>query len=125
MIAKTLKSSSILLSNQYSFLKFSTNNAKNSKVKEKLYDKKYVPYEVGEPIVGATYFWCSCGKTKTQPFCDSSHIGTEFKPIPYKTDKYVYNVFFCTCRKTKTEPICDCTCTKLFSDLKLSDNKPI
>ena len=33
---------------------------------------------------GKSYFWCSCGKSSKQPFCDGSHKGTEFKPLTYK-----------------------------------------
>ena len=33
---------------------------------------------------GKSYYWCSCGKSSKQPFCDGSHKGTEFKPLVYK-----------------------------------------
>ena len=33
---------------------------------------------------GKSYFWCSCGKSLKQPFCDGSHKGTEFKPLNFK-----------------------------------------
>ena len=33
---------------------------------------------------GKSYYWCSCGKSSKQPFCDSSHKGTDFNPIVYK-----------------------------------------
>ena len=42
------------------------------------------PYPV-EVVEGKKYFWCSCGKSARQPFCDGSHEGTDFyrKPIPH------------------------------------------
>ena len=52
------------------------------------------------------YYWCSCGKTKTEPFCDGTHKGTESKPvsfIPEKTGK----VYLCGCKSTKKPPYCD------------------
>ena len=33
---------------------------------------------------GKSYYWCSCGKSSKQPFCDGSHKGTKFKPLVYK-----------------------------------------
>ena len=35
---------------------------------------------------GKSYFWCSCGKSSKQPFCDGSHKGSEFKPVVYKAE---------------------------------------
>lgn len=53
-----------------------------------------------------TYYWCSCGLSKTQPFCDGSHIGTDFSPVLF-TAKVDAIVGFCGCKFTKTPPICD------------------
>ena len=48
---------------------------------------KLGPYVVPNPMFAAkNYFWCSCGMSKTQPFCDSSHEGTEFKPVKFSLD---------------------------------------
>ena len=45
------------------------------------------PYEVDNVNFGAkNYYWCSCGMSKKQPFCDSSHQGTLFKPIKFSLD---------------------------------------
>ena len=57
-------------------------------------------------IEGKSYFWCSCGKSSKQPFCDGSHKGTKFTPLMYKADQ-AKKVFFCTCKLTKDKPICD------------------
>ena len=53
-----------------------------------------------------SYYWCSCGKSSNQPFCDGSHKGTEFKSFVYKADQSK-KVFFCTCKQTKDQPLCD------------------
>jgi len=56
--------------------------------------------------VGKSYYWCSCGQSKNQPFCDASHKGTGFSPVKYeaKADETVY---FCGCKQTKNSPLCD------------------
>ena len=63
------------------------------------------PYVV-EVEEGKKYFWCACGLSKKQPFCDGSHKGTKFAPLPYKADQSK-KVFFCTCKLTKDLPLCD------------------
>ena len=55
---------------------------------------------------GKSYFWCTCGKSSKQPFCDSSHKGTEFTPLAYKAEESK-KVFFCTCKQTDDQPLCD------------------
>ena len=55
---------------------------------------------------GKSYYWCSCGKSFKQPFCDGSHKGTKFSPLVYKAEQSK-KVFFCTCKKTKDQPLCD------------------
>ena len=57
-------------------------------------------------IEGKSYFWCTCGKSLKQPFCDGSHKGTAFAPLVYKPDQ-TKKVFFCTCKLTKDKPLCD------------------
>lgn len=59
-----------------------------------------------EVEAGKTYFWCRCGLSKSQPFCDGAHKGTSFTPLKYDatSDR---PVFFCQCKHTKTEPLCD------------------
>ena len=55
---------------------------------------------------GRTYFWCACGLSRKQPFCDGSHKGTGLAPMQYvaKRDQTVY---FCACKHTKNQPLCD------------------
>ena len=55
---------------------------------------------------GKSYFWCSCGKSSKQPFCDGSHDGSKFGPKIYKAEQSK-KVFFCTCKQTDDPPLCD------------------
>ena len=55
---------------------------------------------------GKSYFWCSCGKSSKQPFCDGSHKGSEFNPAVYKAE-LTKKMFFCTCKQTNNQPFCD------------------
>ncbi len=55
---------------------------------------------------GIRYYWCACGRSKDQPFCDGSHAGTEFSPLEFSVEeekKYA----LCQCKRTKTPPFCD------------------
>lgn len=61
---------------------------------------------------GKSYWWCACGRSKRQPFCDGSHKDTAFTPVEYKADTSK-KVFFCGCKRSGTKPICDGTHTKL------------
>ena len=59
-----------------------------------------------EVVQDKSYFWCACGLSKKQPFCDGSHNGTEFKPLPYKAVE-TKKLFFCACKQTDGQPFCD------------------
>ena len=62
---------------------------------------------IGVDVVeGKSYFWCTCGKSLKQPFCDGSHKGTEFDPLAYKANQTKKD-FFCTCKQTNDQPLCD------------------
>lgn len=65
------------------------------------------PYPV-EVKAGEKYFWCACGLSKNQPFCDGSHKGSGMAPQAFtpETDGTVY---LCGCRRTGKEPFCDGT----------------
>jgi len=63
------------------------------------------PYAV-EVEAGKRYFWCACGRSQKQPFCDGSHKGTTFTPVKY-TATDAKKVFFCGCKTTKSQPLCD------------------
>ena len=55
---------------------------------------------------GKSYFWCSCGESKNQPFCDGSHKGSDFVPVKYEAIESK-KVFFCGCKASKNQPLCD------------------
>lgn len=59
-----------------------------------------------EVEAGKSYFWCACGRSKKQPFCDGSHKDTGFVPLKYQADKSK-KVFFCGCKQTGNQPLCD------------------
>ena len=55
---------------------------------------------------GKTYFWCSCGRSARQPFCDGSHKDTDLAPLAYEATESK-DVFFCACKQTRNAPLCD------------------
>ena len=65
------------------------------------------PFRV-EVQAGKKYFWCACGRSAKQPFCDGSHKDTGFQPVAYEADKDG-PVFFCGCKNSKRKPTCDGT----------------
>ena len=69
------------------------------------------PYSV-DVEEGRRYFWCACGQSKKQPFCDGSHATTGFKPVAY-TAEASRRVLFCGCKATGRQPICDGTHNRL------------
>ena len=63
------------------------------------------------PVVveaGQRYWWCACGRSQTQPFCDGSHQGSDFEPVEYQARKSG-TVYFCGCKRTGNRPLCDGT----------------
>ncbi len=63
------------------------------------------PYQV-EVEEEKTYAWCRCGRSKTQPFCDGSHKGTQFEPVIF-TAEATETVYLCGCKDTGDSPFCD------------------
>jgi CDGSH-type Zn-finger protein len=70
--------------------------------KGKIADKmpEVVELEPGE------YFWCKCGESKKQPYCDGSHAGTEFEPLRFEV-KEKKRFALCKCKQTDDDPFCD------------------
>jgi len=72
---------------------------------------------------GVKYYWCACGKTADEPFCDDSHCGSSIKPLEFTVEKDSHcgssikpleftvekdrRAFLCSCKKTKKPPYCD------------------
>jgi CDGSH-type Zn-finger protein len=55
---------------------------------------------------GKTYYWCSCGKSATQPFCDGAHKGTEYAPKAFTAEK-TGTAYLCACKASKNGAFCD------------------
>jgi CDGSH-type Zn-finger protein len=69
------------------------------------------PFAV-EVEAGKSYWWCSCGKSATQPFCDGSHKGSAFSPVEHKANE-AGTVYFCGCKHSTKGALCDGTHKKL------------
>jgi CDGSH-type Zn-finger protein len=78
---------------------------------------------MSEPVIADTkpqvlelepgsYFWCACGRSATQPWCDGSHAGTGLTPVRLEvTEKG--RVALCMCKRTEDQPRCDGTHSRL------------
>jgi len=58
------------------------------------------------------HFWCSCGRSENQPYCDGSHKGTDFRPVMLELDE-PRRVALCGCKRTEGQPMCDGSHKKL------------
>ncbi len=63
------------------------------------------PYKVAVEA-GKTYYWCACGRSAKQPFCDGSHKDTGLTPVAWTCEE-AKNAFFCGCKASATQPFCD------------------
>jgi CDGSH-type Zn-finger protein len=70
------------------------------KPKATAFKPKVMEVEAGE------YWWCACGLSNNQPFCDGSHKGTKFAPQKFIVDEKK-TLAFCQCRASKSQPFCD------------------
>ena len=73
-----------------------------------IFDTKPVVMEL-EP---GDYWWCSCGNSANQPFCDGAHKGTEFTPVKFTIEEKK-TVALCLCKKTDGQAFCDGTHSSL------------
>ena len=55
---------------------------------------------------GKSYWWCSCGQSAKQPFCDGSHKGSDFTPLKFDAIE-TKKLYFCACKATANRPLCD------------------
>ena len=77
----------------------------------------------GVPLTkGEEYFFCTCGRSANQPFCDGSHKGTGFTPKGF-TAKEDGTAYLCTCKHTKNAPMCDGS-HKAFSAEQIGQEGP-
>ncbi len=78
---------------------------------------------MNEPVIAAkspyvlsakpgSYYWCSCGQSKGQPFCDGSHKGSPFAPLKIEITE-TKTVAWCGCKHSKNGGFCDGSHSKL------------
>lgn len=68
-----------------------------------------IPQKAPYPVAveaGKSYWWCSCGQSRNQPFCDGSHKGSEFTPVKWDATESK-TVYFCGCKQSGKAPLCD------------------
>lgn len=59
------------------------------------------------------YWWCACGKSQNQPFCDGSHKGGAFTPVKFTVTPRSGTLWLCGCKQSRRKPFCDGTHNKL------------
>ena len=68
------------------------------------------PYQA--ELEPGSYWWCACGRSSRQPFCDGSHKGSEFTPVKVEIEQ-AKTVWLCGCKRTGNKPFCDGSHKKL------------
>lgn len=63
-----------------------------------------IPYILN--LAPGTYYWCACGRSAKQPFCDGSHKGSSFSPHEFTLETRT-TVVLCGCKHTADRPFCD------------------
>jgi CDGSH iron-sulfur domain-containing protein 3 len=72
----------------------------------------YQKSPIVQKVAPGTYWWCACGRSKTQPFCDGAHKGTGLGPKQTEITE-ARTVAWCACKRSQDAPFCDGTHTKL------------
>ena len=75
-------------------------------------DNQPIPVELTE---GERYFFCTCGKSSNQPFCDGAHAGSGFSPKPFVAEK-TGTAYLCQCKQSANLPFCDGTHSKISDE---------
>ena len=70
-----------------------------------------------EVEAGKSYWWCSCGRSAKQPFCDGSHKDTGFTPLKYDAPE-TRTAYFCACKATANQPLCDGSHSRVRGQLR-------
>ncbi len=63
------------------------------------------PYAVAVEA-GQDYFWCRCGRSAKQPFCDGAHKGSGLAPLKFHAEESK-TLYLCGCKHSQTPPLCD------------------
>jgi CDGSH iron-sulfur domain-containing protein 3 len=69
-------------------------------------------FPIVQKVEPGTYWWCSCGRSKSQPFCDGTHKGSSLAPQKVEVAE-ARTVAWCACKHAKSAPFCDGTHSKL------------
>ncbi|MDJ0807477.1 MAG: thiamine pyrophosphate-binding protein [Gammaproteobacteria bacterium] len=85
--------------------------------KPKIADDSPIPVTLEK---GREYYWCSCGRSQDQPFCDGSHKGTEFLPQAFKAEKDG-KAYLCQCKRSSNPPFCDGSHKKITQEERDAD----
>ena len=80
----------------------------------KIADRKPIKVELEK---GEEKFWCACGRSSNQPYCDGSHESTDITPVKFEAEE-TGDAYLCMCKQTKNPPYCDGTHATLKEESK-------